>query len=66
MNHYDIIIVGAGITGLYLANKIKDVAKKENATPRIYLSHSQNPKKDPLSYNDKYRFATKNDYVIIE
>ena len=42
-----------------LANKIKDVAKKENATPRIYLSHSQNPKKDPLSYNDKYRFATK-------
>ena len=42
-----------------LANKIKEVARKQNATPRIYLSHSQNPKKDPLSYNDKYRFATK-------
>ena len=42
-----------------LANKIKEVARKENASPRIYLSHTQNPKKDPLSYNDKYRFATK-------
>ena len=42
-----------------LANKIKEVARKENANPRIYLSHTQNPKKDPLSYNDKYRFATK-------
>ena len=42
-----------------LANKIKEVARKQNATPRIYLSHTQNPKKDPLTYNDKYRFATK-------
>ena len=24
MDHYDLIIVGGGITGLYLANKIKD------------------------------------------
>ena len=42
-----------------LANKIKEVARKENANPRIYLSHTQNPKKDPLSYNDKFRFAKK-------
>ena len=42
-----------------LANKIKDVAKKNNATPLIYLTHSQNAKKDPLQYSDKIRFAQK-------
>ena len=41
MNHYDIIIVGAGITGLYLANKIKDksvliIEKSHYLGGRIY------------------------------
>ena len=40
-----------------LANKIKDVAKKEKADARLYLSHTQNSKKDPLTYNDKIRYA---------
>ena len=40
-----------------LVNKIVDVARKENATPIVYLTHSQNAKKDPLSYNDKIMLA---------
>lgn len=42
-----------------LANKIKDVAKKEQAPARIYLSHTQNNKTDPLSYIEKIRYAQK-------
>ena len=42
-----------------LVNKVKSVAKSNNADARIYLSHTQNNKKDPLSYKDKFRFARK-------
>ena len=42
-----------------LANKIKAVAKQEKADARIYLSHTQNPTKDPLSYQQKLSFAKK-------
>ena len=42
-----------------LVNKVKEVAKKEKADARVYLSHTQNNTKDPLSYKDKYRFARK-------
>ena len=42
-----------------LVNKIKSVARKHRATPALYLSHSQDKKKNPLSYDDKVRFATK-------
>jgi nicotinic acid mononucleotide adenylyltransferase len=42
-----------------LVNKIKEVARQNNATPLVYLTHSQNPKKDPLQYRDKIRFAQK-------
>ena len=42
-----------------LINKIKDVARKENAEAIVYLTHSQNSKKDPLSYSDKIRLAQK-------
>ena len=42
-----------------LANKIKSVAKREKADARIYLSHTQNPTKDPLSYQQKLAFAKK-------
>jgi nicotinic acid mononucleotide adenylyltransferase len=42
-----------------LANKIKSVASKEKAKPFIYLSHSQDRKKNPLDYNTKIRIASK-------
>ena len=42
-----------------LADKIKSVAKKEKATPRLYLSHSHDKLKNPLPYNVKLRYAKK-------
>jgi len=42
-----------------LVNKINDVARKESGKPVIYLTHSQDPKKNPLSYNDKVMLAKK-------
>ena len=40
-----------------LVNKIREVARKEKADPHIFLSHSQDPKKNPLSYDDKVDLA---------
>ena len=40
-----------------LVNKVKDVARSKRATPLVYLSHSQDKKKNPLEYTDKVRFA---------
>jgi len=40
-----------------LVNKLKAEARGETAF--VYLSHSQNPSKDPLSYNDKVKYATR-------
>jgi hypothetical protein len=42
-----------------LANKIKSVAKSNSAVAKLYLSHSTNPKKDPLEYQTKIKFAKK-------
>ena len=42
-----------------LANKVAAVAKSEKADARIYLSHTQNSRKDPLDYQTKFRFASK-------
>ena len=42
-----------------LAKKVSDEARKRKAMPHIYLSHSQDKKKNPLSYNDKIKYATK-------
>jgi len=42
-----------------LADKIKSEAKKRNADAKLYLSHSTNPKKDPLDFNTKVKFAKK-------
>lgn len=42
-----------------LAKKLKLVARKENATPLLYLTHSQDAKKNPLSYEDKIDLARK-------
>ena len=42
-----------------LVTKVNAEAKKNNATPVVYLSHSQDAKKNPLSYIDKLRIAQK-------
>ena len=42
-----------------LANKIKEIARREKSDARIYLSHTHKPNTDPLSYNDKIKFAKK-------
>ena len=42
-----------------LADKVKSVAKAQGADVRIYLSHTQNNKKDPLDYASKLRYAQK-------
>jgi len=40
-----------------LVDKVKDVASSKRATPMVFLSHSQDKKKNPLDYEDKVRFA---------
>jgi len=42
-----------------LADKIKSEASKRNADAKLYLSHSVNPKKDPLDHKTKVKFAKK-------
>ena len=36
-----------------LAMKVASEAKKRRAMPHIFLSHSQDKKKNPLTYNQK-------------
>lgn len=40
-----------------LINKVKDVARKAGAKAEVYLSHTQDAKKNPLSYDDKFMAA---------
>jgi shikimate kinase/nicotinic acid mononucleotide adenylyltransferase len=40
-----------------LINKVKEVARKIGAKAEVYLSHSQDAKKNPLSYDDKIMIA---------
>jgi len=40
-----------------LANTVKMAAEKLSATPRIYLSHTQDKKKNPLPYDLKLKYA---------
>ena len=40
-----------------LVDKVKQLAKRHNAEPHVFLSHSQNSKKDPLSYQQKFKYA---------
>ena len=40
-----------------LMEKIVSVAKKENADAKLYLSHSQDADRNPLSYEEKIKFA---------
>lgn len=39
-----------------LVKKLLSLSKKENATPYIFLSHTQDSKKNPLNWKDKVRF----------
>lgn len=42
-----------------LVQKIQSVAKKNRTDAHLYMSHSQDKKKNPLSYDQKYKFARK-------
>ena len=42
-----------------LVNKVRTVARQEGGQPFIYLSHSQDAKKNPLIYLDKIKFVQK-------
>lgn len=42
-----------------LVDKIKSVAKTKHGTPMLFLSHSQDKKKNPLSYDQKIKYAKK-------
>ena len=42
-----------------LVAKIKSEARKNRATPMLFLSHSQDKKKNPLSYEDKIKYTKK-------
>jgi nicotinic acid mononucleotide adenylyltransferase len=49
-----------------LVNKIREVAKKEGAMAHVFLTHSQDAKKNPLSYDDKVMLARKAFGAIIQ
>lgn len=42
-----------------LVNKLVSVARKENGTPMLFLSHSHDKKKNPLTYDQKVSLAQK-------
>lgn len=42
-----------------LANKLKSEAASRSADAKLYLSHSTNPKKDPLPFDTKVKYAKK-------
>ena len=49
-----------------LVDKITSTAKREKADAKVFLSHTQNNKKDPLNYAEKIRFARKAFGTVIE
>ena len=42
-----------------LVKKVTSVASSKGATPQVYLTRSQDPKKNPLDYKDKIAYAKK-------
>ena len=42
-----------------VVDKVKAEAKKQGAMPHVYLSHSQDAKKNPLDYKTKVGIARK-------
>lgn len=49
-----------------LVKKVIAVARKEGADAKIYLSHTTDSNKNPLSYSDKIKFAQKSFGKIIQ
>ena len=49
-----------------LVDKVISTGKKEKADSKVFLSHTQNAKKDPLNYAEKIRFARKAFGKVIE
>lgn len=49
-----------------LVDKLQAIGKKEKADVKVFLSHTQNNKKDPLNYAEKIRFARKAFGKVIE
>ena len=43
-----------------LMKKLVEVSKKEDGVPMLFLSHSEDKKKNPLSYQDKLKFVRSN------
>jgi nicotinamide mononucleotide adenylyltransferase len=43
-----------------LMKKLIEVGKKEDGVPMLFLSHSQDKKKNPLSYQEKLKFVRSN------
>lgn len=43
-----------------LMKKLIDVGRKEGGVPTLFLSHSQDKKKNPLSYQEKLKFIRSN------
>ena len=43
-----------------LMKKLVEVSKKEDGVPMLFLSHTQDKKKNPLSYQDKLKFVRSN------
>lgn len=41
-----------------LIKKVLEIAKKNNATPFIFVSHTQDPKKNPLTSKQKIKYIT--------
>lgn len=72
MKNKKVVITFARMNGLSLGhlklfNKMQKVADDTNSDLRIYLSHSEDPKKNPITYKDKIKFAKKafgSKYVI--
>lgn len=42
-----------------LVNKVRTIARLERGDPMVYLSHSQDSKKNPFDYNTKVKYAQK-------
>ena len=42
-----------------LVDKVRQVARLQHADPLVFLSHSHDTKKNPLSYQEKFKFAKK-------
>ena len=49
-----------------LVDKMMSVARSKKAMPALYLSHSQDKKKNPLTYDQKIKYATKSFGKIVQ